>query len=276
MRALKNAGVSWREDGPRRTALRALRFAGKKFGIGLDHVERRRLYLNRLLLKKYDGIVQRGPLAGMKLNPHPRWGNDSGSQIFGLYEHRVLEAIVKGSIGRSTFIDIGAADGYYGVGLVKGGYFARSLCFEIDLHSQRLLSQVAALNDVSERVEILGAAGTDIAEHLARLGVQMHDALILIDIEGAEFSLVDENFLRATSQSKIIIELHDAADPKGRELRRGLVSRAEGLFDVELIEGGPRDPSAITCLRDLSENDRWLICSEARAVSQTWLILTPK
>jgi predicted RNA methylase len=52
--------------------------------------------------------------------------------LLGLYEASVMEQLKAFSAQASTLIDIGAADGYFGVGLVAAGVYTRSICFERD------------------------------------------------------------------------------------------------------------------------------------------------
>ena len=50
----------------------------------------------------------------------------------GLYEKEVLDFLDSAPSGYyDSFLDIGAADGYYGVGMLVGGVVKQSTCFEI-------------------------------------------------------------------------------------------------------------------------------------------------
>jgi hypothetical protein len=91
----------------------------------------------RLALKFYNlsgGIVLVGPFKGLQLEKkYLQWSKcDIASIILGFYEKEVLEKIISLSNSRSVFIDVGAADGIYAVGLVYGGGYKSAICFEIN------------------------------------------------------------------------------------------------------------------------------------------------
>jgi len=44
---------------------------------------------------------------------------------------------------------------------------------------------------------------------------------------------------------------------------------------INLIDTGSRDPSQYNELRNFSDNDKWLVCSEGRKRSGSWMHLTP-
>jgi hypothetical protein len=78
----------------------------------------------RISIEVFDllgGEVRYGPFKGLKLDKETWWGKlDLGSQCLGLYEKELLqqiEAITENKY--QTFIDIGAADGYYAIGMLK-------------------------------------------------------------------------------------------------------------------------------------------------------------
>lgn len=56
-------------------------------------------------------------------------GADRVGMLLGLYEAEVLEAVMALPARYRLFIDLGAADGYYGVGLVFNGRFEKILVF---------------------------------------------------------------------------------------------------------------------------------------------------
>ena len=80
----------------------------------------------RISLETYDacnGEVKYGPFQGLSLNSKTGWGkSDLGAQCLGLYEKEILDDIGSQEKGKyQTFIDIGAADGYYAVGMLLAG-----------------------------------------------------------------------------------------------------------------------------------------------------------
>jgi hypothetical protein len=95
-------------------------------------INKYRKAISKIVAEKFNWTVSFGPLNGLVLARDSSWNiGDFGSMIIGLYEIEVLEVMVSLSKKYKTFIDIGAADGFYGVGLIRSGYFEKSICFEI-------------------------------------------------------------------------------------------------------------------------------------------------
>ena len=97
-------------------------------------------------------------------------------------------------------------------------------------------------------------------------------SVILVDIEGAEFSLFDRELFSALRSSIIIIELHDDSEDKLALLKN---SAAE-FFNICEMTTTARDMSKFDELRKLSDTDRWLLCSEGRPARMVWFRLDPK
>jgi hypothetical protein len=242
-----------------------------------DPLIHRRKVLGRQLHEAFGGEVQQGALKGLKLGPEPTWARaDLGPMLLGTYEINVVEQLRRLSQGRSTLVDIGAADGYFGVGCVKAKLFERSVCFEADSITREALMETVLRNGIEDRVTIFGTADSSMLDKLASANVDPCDAVFLIDIEGGEFTLLDDATLRSLANAPFVIELHNEM-LAGDDRLPALVATAERYFDISYLENGPRDPNANPLLRGFVENDRWLLCSEGRpAVRQRWMVLEPK
>jgi hypothetical protein len=242
-----------------------------------DPLIHRRKLLGRQLHEAFGGEVQEGALKGLKLGPEPTWARaDLGPMLLGTYEINVVEQLRRLSKGRSTLVDVGAADGYFAVGCVKGRLFERSVCFEADSITREALRETVLRNGVEDRVTIFGTADSSFLDKIADADVDPGDAVFLIDIEGGEFALLDDATLRSLANARFVIELHNEM-LAGQDRLPALVASAEKYFDISYVENGPRDPNANPLLRGFVENDRWLLCSEGRpAVRQRWMVLEPK
>lgn len=235
---------------------------------------RRRKVLGLELYHRFDGEVQRGPLKGFRLSGDSTWAApDLGPMLLGTYESNVVERL--STLKAKTLIDVGAADGYFGVGLVKCGWFEESICFEMDPISRAALAQVAQSNEVSDRITVLGAAGPSFVDVPEVHAVAKADAVFLLDIEGAEFDLLRPDVFPSMFPAHVIIELHD--DLSRGQNRRGELERAAAdYFEVEYIHYGARNPMSDPLLAGYSEDDRWLLTSEGRMFEQAWMVLSPR
>jgi hypothetical protein len=194
--------------------------------------------------------------------------------LLGLYEQEILASIIDVPSKYNTFIDLGAADGYYGIGALISNRYETSYCFEMTELGRSLISKNATLNCVADRLFIHGIATKEFYKGFT--AEQLSKSVILIDIEGAEFALIDEELLVSLKDSIIIIELHEWHVEDGDRKLEELRHNASRLFDVTRLTTTARDLSKFPELKYLNDTDRWLICSEGRGRLQTWYRLDPR
>jgi hypothetical protein len=226
-----------------------------------------------MLSKLLSNTVAYGPFKGLQLSTNVWWGeHDIGNKLLGQYELHVVDKLVELGKDHDCFIDIGAADGYLAVGLAKAGLYAHIVCFEISEQGQKATRETAILNGVSDRVEIHGiATETSIEAVIGKFG----RAVIVCDIEGAEFELLSDAFLELAKDCTLIVELHDFK--KGEpDRRKRLLQRAAMHFDVSSL---PRSNPPVHSFRELdhlTDDSRLLVFSESRPVNMEWICLTPR
>lgn len=232
-------------------------------------------HLSRKVREDFGDKVHCGPLKGFTLPNEPRWSKlDIASISLGLYEKEILNEIVRVSVDRELFIDIGAADGYYSVGLLYAGIFDRSISYEKSIRGQRIIKQTAELNGVSGRIKIFGEADASFLEKFS--SSELSKAVVLIDIEGAEFQLLTDNVLARLSTSVVIVEMHEHLVSANEIDINQFIERCDKWFNLRIQRTGERDLSTIEQLWPLPDDLRWLICSEGRGQLGKWLILSPK
>jgi len=223
----------------------------------------------------FNSTVRYGPFAGFKFGSKSWWGGaDRGSMLLGLYEREVLDSLVNIPPTHKTFIDLGAADGYYGVGVLINSLFERSYCFEMSSAGQLVIGENALINNVSDKVKIHGYADKDFYKVIP--SEYYSNSVLFIDIEGAEFDLLDINIFREFKDAVIFIELHDWFFEDGDDRLKKLKLDASQFFTISELTTTARDMSKFIELKHFSDDDRWLICSEGRGRLMTWLRLDPK
>jgi hypothetical protein len=196
-------------------------------------------------------------------------------KLLGIYEKEILRLMQNRVFaGRSTLVDIGAADGYFAVGSLVGDVFQRAIAFELSKQGRRALAETAILNGVRDRLTIKGKATKTLAEELRSSGVRLGDSVILCDAEGAEYEIFTPEMLSLLTDCHIIIELHDYTSDRCRS--RTLVEEAKRYFDVEILTTGARDLSSFSVLREYGDNARWLLASEGRYNLMEWAWLKPR
>ncbi len=263
----------FKADGAASTIKQCIGFVLRRLRL-IEDVEGRRLFLSNKINKLFDSTIAYGPLKGFVFSRHSWWGRyDRAPMILGLYEREVLASIINKTPTHNVFIDIGAADGYYGVGLIYAGFFEKSYCFETSSRGRKVIADNAIVNNVSDCVEIFGHAQADFFEKIPEQ--ERSKAVVLVDIEGGEFDIFTEKVFMEFKNSIILIETHSWAVEDFAEKLNMLKSKAKKYFNISELKTASRDLSAIEELASYRDTDRWLMCSEGRPCLMTWLRLEP-
>ena len=99
--------------------------------------------------------------------------------------------------------------------------------------------------------------------------------LLLIDIEGNEFNLLNQSFLNFFSNSLLIVEIHNWVDNFWSKYEK-LLKLASNYFKIEFIKNHKRDLCNLKEFRDFTDDNRLLMISESRPCIMRFLVLIPK
>jgi hypothetical protein len=225
------------------------------------------------LFSSLDGEVQSGFAKGMKLAVESEtWSSgDLVSYLLGSYEIEVQNELLRIS-GESNgiFVDVGAATGYFAVGSVLNRHFAHSIAFEMDPKNQRAIDSQARKNGVANQIDLRGEFTQTSLDHF---DFPLAGAVILMDVEGAEFGILSSHLIEQIKHSHLILEIHNWMTSEW-ELN-ALRKRLETRFMLREIRSGVRDPNH-QLLDHLRDDVRWLLVSEGRHERGTWWICTPR
>ena len=243
-----------------------------RYGLYETQIVRARRIVNEHVKSFHNNIIAYGPFKGMSLSQKTWWGEfDYASKILGCYESQVIEKIVSFSKPNSLFIDVGAADGFFAIGLVRSKFFERAECFEISAKGHEVIMDNAIRNDVSNEIKLHGEAA---ANEILQFKQEGHNMVLLCDIEGGEFALFDEVTLKLLQGSQIVIELHPHKINDGKIQRKALIERAQRYYSVELLKRFPIPVGSFEELAEFNDNERMLAFSEGRGEAGEWLVLT--
>ncbi|MCY4052796.1 MAG: hypothetical protein OXE98_02825 [Hyphomicrobiales bacterium] len=237
--------------------------------------DKRKLVLDHLLRIHQERIAY-GPFKGMEVSPERvSWGDgDLTTKILGVYEKVVLEKIVALSKDiNGPLIDVGASDGYYVIGATYSGLFQQAHAFEINPKGQEATRRNADINGVADKVHIHGRADR---EEIKSLITPHRDALVLIDIEGAEFDLLDADMLETLRECTLIIESHPPKVEDGFEREKEMLEMASKHFEIEKLKGQFASPNEFDELDDFSDYERLMAFSENRGWAGYWFLMTPR
>ncbi len=158
------------------------------------------------VMRETNCVVRTGPFQGMKYI-----GKSTSSvlipKLLGIYE-RELHPVIEYATSHpfQTIVDIGAAEGYYCVGLARRMPQTRVVAYEMDEAGRRRLKELAGLNHVSDRLEIRGLCTMEEMNSVLDASVP---TLLICDVEGAEAYLLDPLRVPALESMHILVELHD-------------------------------------------------------------------
>jgi hypothetical protein len=216
-----------------------------------------------------NSIVTSGPFAEMRYIDRAS-GSAHIPKLIGSYEmelHGWIEQLRDKRFG--TIIDIGAAEGYYAVGLALIFPNAAVIAYEASADARSMLFEMAAINGIQDRVEIRGIC---LPSDLRTL--PQSEVLILMDVEGTEIELLDpENpmFRSAT----ILFESHQDRNL----IQAKILDPFSPTHSWTRVSSRPRSQMDI---KHLNSFTRWWIrkvCSSwtaERDCIQDWFLFSPK
>jgi hypothetical protein len=214
---------------------------------------------------RHGSDVRSGPFAGLRYPPDLV----QVPKAVGTYElelHEYVEACVARDC--STVVNVGAAEGYYAVGLALRLPAARVHAYDIDEASRERCRRLAELNGVADRVEVRGECTLAELEALPAT-----DVALVLDCEGCELALLRPDRVEPMRGWAILVELHDFIEP-GTTKR--IVERFEPTHDAVVVEQRDRDDLAPPELEFLGPRDRALALDEFRPGPMRWAWLVPR
>ena len=155
------------------------------------------------VLRHASGAVISGPFKGLKFGNAPL----SLPIVLGTYElelHGVFARLANTNFSR--IIDVGAAEGYYAVGTALWKPTCKVVAYEANPIYHKSIQHLAQTNNVQSRLDIKGTCET---RDLHDLGDDLIGALLIVDVEGYEKTLLDPREIPALRSATILVETHD-------------------------------------------------------------------
>ena len=227
------------------------------------------------LISKSDSKVLYGPFKNMLLMKNARWAKfDLIPQLLGTYEENIVNYIInKREINKELFVEIGAGDGYFVVGFSFSEIFKNVYAFEISDEGRKIIKNNAIRNNCIDKIEIFKEANYTSLLEIER---KFSGGIILIDIEGAEYDLLNEKILSLLRKFHLIIEMHPFLITNPKEKHNKLMSRVKKYFLVDKSKRENYNPSKFNELSKFTEDEQLLALSEGRSEKTEWLLLSPK
>ena len=224
----------------------------------------------RILVKLVDPKrVAQGPFEGMDFLPLGP-SRTVMPMLLGTYERELgpaIEAICSADCDR--ILDIGAAQGYYAVGMALRNPAVPVVGFEKDASARYYLRRLARRNRVRPWIKIRGECTTETLQ--AALEGAERPALIC-DCEGAEDVLLDPLCVPNLRGALILVETHEGMVDG---VERHLQDRFAPTHDIEVIRSRPRTRDDLPAGCDLTEAEAAAAMDEHRRKAE-WMFMRLK
>lgn len=213
-------------------------------------------------------VVQSGTFAGMAYGKCIGQG-ELLPKLLGTYEKEltpVWQALV--AAPPDLVIDIGAAEGFYAVGLAR--LLQRTvIAFELEPPYHAAIRALARSNGVADHVHVLGECTSATLDRELTRGAQ---PFVLSDCEGAEAILLDPLKAPELRRARILVELHERLVPGVTPL---VLGRFALTHTAQLITTIPRSPADLPARAALETDDAQFAMDEGRGGPMQWALLEP-
>lgn len=231
-------------------------------------------YLTALVQKRTGSLVAGGPFEGTRY-PAQSHGSAYIPKLLGIYERELAQAVEAFcAVDSSLIVDVGAAEGYYAVGMARRNPGTPVVAFEMEDAARGTLQEMAEANGVAEQISVRGRCEP---EDLADVLDGAPRAVVICDTEGYERELLDPVRIPALRSAHVLVELHEFVH---RGIGDALRERFEPTHEVVHIEEAGRQRAEFpyrtpyTALLPGRYLD-WAV-SEWRPEAMDWLWMTPR
>ena len=256
-----------------------LYFVNKNFTqTGLSNfIDKKKNILGKEISKISNNKILYGPYSGTKILSSYGWSNiDFCPKYLGSYEYQVQKKIIDLNKKKKFdhFIDLGAAEGYHIISLLKKKFFKQGLAFEISKKSREILKKNAQINKLNNRIRIYKDANLSSLKNALR-NFNHRRLLFLVDIEGQEYDLFSNHFCKKFSKSTFIIEEHPFNMSNKKKIKN-FFQNIKKYYKIEILHDISKNPFNFSILEKFSDDEKYLMMSEGRPQSMRWLVLQPK
>ncbi len=232
-----------------------------------------------MLLGRPQTEIKSGLFAGMCYGSNAV-GSSLMPKLLGTYEKELTGAIGQLPVF-DIAIDVGAAEGWYAVGLLYRKKTRAVVAFELAGEGRKICRENAERNGVAGQIQIKGGCTAGDLQSLLRACQEKRQRVLIIsDCEGFEKELFSAETINLCALAWLIIETHELQAPSGREY---LVQNLQASHAVTRIQRARRTRDDIQLppggwlpwLLKLPFLHRFVM-SERRGPGNEWLVAIPK
>jgi len=206
-------------------------------------------------------VVISGPFEGLSYGNLEAHCSALHPKLLGSYEMELIPTI-RDAIDRkyATIVDVGAAEGFYAIGLALKIPGAKVIAFEQEEDARGELAALAALNHVAERIEIRERCEP---QDLAEIGIEQ--GLMILDCEGYEENLLSTEMISTLKSWDFLIETHDGISPEVTMRLEERFSKTHQTSRIEIINDLNRaDHFELDAIAGLSRRQKDRLLAEGR------------
>ena len=209
-------------------------------------------YLTELVRRRTQQKVRLGPFAGMQY-VDSAIGSAYLPKLLGTYERELTGVIEQVCVSQPELVVVlGAAEGYYAVGLSLRNPQARVVAFERLASGRTALWKMASLNGVVNRIDVRGGCAASVLQAVLVSagkeggGVPKDEEdktedeaspFVLCDVEGEEHCLLDPHIVPKLRRARILVETHEFLQSG---VTQALLRRFSPTHSIEQIWQTPR------------------------------------
>lgn len=219
-------------------------------------------------------VVLSGPFKGLQYGSLEAHCSALHPKLLGTYEMELSDVIENCiSDGFTELVDVGAAEGYYAVGLAHRMPKLKVTAFEQEEDARRELVAFAAQNGVADRIDIRARCEPEDMMLLENIR-----ALMIVDCEGYEDILLDDRLISKLTNWDFIIETHDGIRPGVTKRLEERFSKTHATRRIPAINDLDRiDSVKLPALEGLSREEQTRLVSEGRQhATVCWLYCASK
>jgi hypothetical protein len=221
--------------------------------------------------------VQNGPFADARLSVSD-WNEwTTVPKVLGSYEaelHPTIEDLCE--VDYDRIINIGAAEGYYAVGMALRQQSALVYAFEASDQLREQCALNSRINGAEERICIQGRCGVSDLKDI--VSEEPGTDLIICDCEGQELGLLHGEIISLLTNTDLLVEIHEtvATEERKESATEILTRRFRPTHKITMIPARLRTAERYSALNSLYWDEKPLAISEHRRRSKGWLLMKPE
>lgn len=233
-------------------------------------------YLAELVLIRTKGSVHSGPFRGVVYASQAH-GSSLYPKLLGTYERElnyILAAVIQAPPSR--FINIGAAEGYYAIGLARSCPQCQVIAYEMSQQARALLAAMAKHNRVQHQIDVRGECTPECLRRDLET-VRVGRTVILCDVEGYEDVLLDPSTVPGLRDVAILVEMHDFCAPGVTQRIKDRFSASHLIKEIwQEARSGAEFPFKTAYTRIIPSCYKRKFLDEGRPVRMNWLWMLPR